>query len=504
MTRVRYRSRTLVVFLAMVTALAAQTVKAETGPPAVAGDPVIAIAGDIACDPGDVDFNAGLGQNGRCQQRATSDVLVSRPFDAVLAPGDIQYIDATKAKFLTSYDPAWGRVKAVTRPAPGNHEYLNPNAAGYFEYFGAAAGDPSRGYYSFDIGAWHVIALNSNCDNVGGCAAGSPQERWLAADLAANAKRCTLAYWHHPRFSSGAGNDPRTDAFWRALYAGGADLVADGHDHIYERFAPQTPDGVADPDRGIRKFTVGTGGKDLQGLNPAQPNSEVRSNSSFGVLQLTLRPTGYDFSFLPVAGSTFGDSGSGQCHYVPDAPAAVTATAGAEAATVTWSPPPDVGVPGLTSYTVTAAPGGATVTTGAGTTTATFSGLTSGTPYTFTAVANNVVGASAPSQPSNAATPSAAPRAPDAPTGVIAKPANASATVSWSAPPSNGSPITKYTVTSSPGSVTAVTSSTAATVFGLTNGTSYTFTVTATNAYGTSPPSAPSNAVTPKPGNRKK
>ena len=591
------REQRFVVFLGMVAVLASLLSRGTTRPVSAATDPVIAIAGDIACDPMDADFNGGLGRNGRCQQLATSDLLVSRPFDAVLTAGDNQYVDATKAKFLASYGPAWGRVKAITRPAPGNHEYLNPNAAGYFEYFGAAAGDPTRGYYSYDIGTWHVISLNSNCGNIA-CASGSDQERWLAADLAAHTNRCTLAYWHHPRFSSGAGGNVGVDPFWQDLYAGGADLVVDGHDHIYERFAPQTPRAVADPARGVREFTLGTGGEDFQGLNPAQPNSEVRNNSTFGVLQLTLHPTGYDFSFLPVVGSTFTDSGSGQCHYVPDAPAVVTAMAGDRTATVTWSPPPDVGVPGLTTYRVTSSPGGATVTTDAGTTTATFTGLTNGTPYTFTAVANNVVGASVPSQPSNPVTPAAAPQrpgapaglaatagnasahltwtapadggspvtgyrvyrgtasggetllasptgtatvfddtglvngtayfyrvtaangvgegtasneasaipgtVPGAPTGVTAQPGNASATVSWSAPTANGSAITKYTVTSSPDGVTVITTSAAATISGLRNGTSYTFTVTATNTFGASPPSAPSNAVVPKPGKPKK
>jgi len=491
------------VFLAVVTVVASSMVSARTPPVAAAADPVIAIAGDVACEPADPDYNGGIGQNGRCEQRATSDLLLSRPFDAVLTVGDNQYEDGTLAKFNAAYDPTWGRVKRITRPSVGNHEYETPGAAGYYGYFGAAAGDPSRGYYSYDIGAWHLIALNSVCDAVGGCGPGSPQEQWLAADLAANAKRCTLAYWHHPRFSSGAGNDPSTDAFWQDLYRGGADLVVDGHHHIYERFAPQTPGAVADPGRGIRQFTVGTGGEEHHGLSGVAPNSEVRDSSTFGVLQLGLHPTGYDFSFLPVAGGTFTDAGSGQCHYAPDAPAAPKAVTGDGSATVTWSPPSDAGVPGLTSYRVTASPGGATVTTSAGTTTASFSGLANATSYTFTVAASNVVGTSPPSPPSNAVTPIAPPRPPDAPAGVSAHPGDRSATVSWSAPRDNGSPITGYTVTASPGGARVTTTGTSATIAGLHNRTSYTVTVTATNAVGTSHPSAPSNPVVPAKKKRK-
>jgi hypothetical protein len=214
---------------------------------------------------------------------------------------------------VNSYQPTWGRLKAVTHPVPGNHEYLS-GAGDYFTYFGPAAGDPAKGWYSFDIGAWHLIALNSNCSRVGGCGRGSPQERWLRADLAAHPNRCTLAYWHHARFSSsGHGSYPAYDGFWRALYDEGADVVLSAHDHDYERFAPQNPDAKPDKARGIRQFVVGTGGKNLHRFGKAEANSEVR-RSGFGVLLLTLHARGYAWRFEPAGGGGTVDGGSGGCH----------------------------------------------------------------------------------------------------------------------------------------------------------------------------------------------
>ena len=178
------------------------------------------------------------GTGSTCRQLATSNTLVRGHYASVLALGDTQYEDGAYEKFVASYDPSWGRVKSITKPAPGNHEYESPGATGYYRYFGRAAGDPRKGYYSFDVGRWHLIALNSNCSAVGGCGAGSPQEQWLRRDLAAHPAACTLAYWHHPRFSSGLhGSDSTYTAFWQALYDAGADVVLSGHDHDYERFA---------------------------------------------------------------------------------------------------------------------------------------------------------------------------------------------------------------------------------------------------------------------------
>jgi 3',5'-cyclic AMP phosphodiesterase CpdA len=196
----------------------------------------------------------------------------------------------------------------------GNHEYNTPGAAGYYRYFGAAAGRPTEGWYSYELGAWHVVVLNSNCASVGGCNAGSTQERWLRADLAAHPARCTLAAWHHPRFSGGNhGDDPQYTAFWRALEDAGAELVINGHDHDYERFAPRRGDGARDDARGLREFVVGTGGTRLLPIERVAPDSEARNASAHGVLQLTLHPDGYDWRFVPIAGAAYTDSGRGAC-----------------------------------------------------------------------------------------------------------------------------------------------------------------------------------------------
>jgi acid phosphatase type 7 len=287
-----------------------------TAPPPSA-DPVIAAAGDIACDPSDANYNGGHGTASYCHQEATANLLTQSPFTAILTLGDNQYADGTLAKFQQSFDPSWGRSKPLIYPVPGNHEYLDTNAQGYYGYFGAAAGVPSKGWYSFDLGRWHVIALNGECSQIGGCGAGSPQEQWLKADLAAHPAACTLAFWHEPRFSSGVnqGVNPAYAAFWQDLYTAGADLVLNGHIHNYERFAPQAPDGTAEPASGVRQFIVGTGGKNLVGFtNPVLANSEARNADAYGVLKLTLHPTSYDWTFLPEAGKTFTDSGTTACH----------------------------------------------------------------------------------------------------------------------------------------------------------------------------------------------
>ncbi|MEX2247203.1 MAG: metallophosphoesterase [Dehalococcoidia bacterium] len=244
---------------------------------------------------------------------ATAALLDGLP-GTILALGDLVYENGTATEFNNCYNPSWGRHKARTKPAPGNHEYNTAGAAGYYGYFGAAAGDPAKGYYSFDLGSWHLIAINSNCSAVA-CAAGSAQEQWLRADLAASTASCTIAYWHHPRFSSGShGDSASMTAIWQALYDYRAEIVLSGHDHTYERFAPQTAGGVADPTLGVREFIVGTGGRSHHSFGSIHPNSEVRNNDSYGVLQLTLSDDGYDWQFMPVAGSTFTDSGSGVCH----------------------------------------------------------------------------------------------------------------------------------------------------------------------------------------------
>jgi hypothetical protein len=238
----------------------------------------------------------------------------------VFTLGDNAYQSGLRWEFESCYAPSWGRHKARTRPAVGNHEYKVAGASGYFEYFGAAAGDPANGgHYSFDLGDWHIVSLNSMCQLPalgGSCSPTSPTVTWLKADLAANPSLCTLVYFHHARFSSGRhGNTIRMTATWKAMYAAGVDVVLSGHDHGYERFAPQRPDGTLDLARGIRQFVVGTGGAQLYPfMGSPKRNSEVRQASAHGVLKLTLHADGYDWEFVPVAGSGFTDYGAGDCH----------------------------------------------------------------------------------------------------------------------------------------------------------------------------------------------
>jgi hypothetical protein len=233
----------------------------------------------------------------------------------VVTLGDNAYESGTASEFTNCYKPTWGRQKARTRPAAGNHDYETAGAAGYFGYFGSAAGDPEKGYYSYNLGAWHIVALNSNCSQVGGCDAGSPQETWLRQDLKAHPTKCTLAYWHHPRFSFGNyGNNTATQALWQALYDNDAEIVLSGHDHNYQRWTPQTPTGAKNTTRGIREFVVGTGGKNHYALGTPPPNVEKANGDTFGVLHLTLRATGYDWRFVPAAGKRFTDIGSTSCH----------------------------------------------------------------------------------------------------------------------------------------------------------------------------------------------
>jgi hypothetical protein len=233
----------------------------------------------------------------------------------VLTLGDHAYESGAPSEFSECYKPTWGRFKDRTKPVPGNHEYHTKEAKGYFGYFGKAAGKPGKGYYSYDLGQWHIVALNSNCEEVD-CAASSPQLSWLEADLAKDAKTCTLAYFHYPLFSSGEYRPGVREVkpLWEALYAADADVVLNGHDHNYQRFAPQDPNGKADPQRGIREFVVGTGGRSHYPIQGPIANSEVYNDDTYGVLKLTLRPEGYEWWFLPVEGETFTDSGSARCH----------------------------------------------------------------------------------------------------------------------------------------------------------------------------------------------
>jgi hypothetical protein len=383
---------------------------------AAAADPVVAAAGDIACDPTSSSFNGGNGSANNCRQKYTSDLLLDPAISAVLLLGDNQYYCGGYQAFLQSYDKSWGRVKGITRPGPGNHEYLtsggtdcnsaNANAAGYFRYFGAAAGDPTKGYYSYDVGSWHFIVLNSECTDVGGCSPTSPQGIWLREDLAAHTNFCTLAYWHIPLFSSGGRASSRYRTFWDALYAADAEIVLNGHDHIYERFAPQRPDGTADPARGIREFVVGTGGSNHTSLSTTFANSQVRNASTYGVLRLTLHPQGYDWQFVPEAGKTFTDSGTGQCHgstppppdtTKPTPPSGLTAATNGSQVDLSWTAATDnVGVAGYDVLRDGALIGTSPSTSYSDTTTS------PNTTYTYTVRARDAAGNV--SDPSNAVT----------------------------------------------------------------------------------------------------
>lgn len=269
-------------------------------PPATSipsGDPVLVGAGDIADCSSDGD-------------EATAELLDGIP-GTVFTTGDNAYPDGTVSEFIDCYDPSWGRHKARTYPSAGNHDYHTDGATGYFDYFGPVAGEPGKGYYSYDLGSWHIIVLNSNIR----VSAGSEQEQWLRADLAAHPVACTLAYWHEPRFSSGDqhGSSVSIQPLWQALYDYSADVVLNGHEHNYERFAPQDPQGVADPVRGIREFVVGSGGRNHYEITTTIANSEVQNDDTYGVLKLTLHPDSYSWEFIPVAGGTFSDIGTAPC-----------------------------------------------------------------------------------------------------------------------------------------------------------------------------------------------
>ncbi|HYU86890.1 MAG TPA: DNRLRE domain-containing protein [Kribbellaceae bacterium] len=267
-----------------------------TSPPP-SGDPVLVGAGDIA--------NSGNGDS------ATAALLDNIP-GTVFTAGDNAYDSGTLTEYNTYYDPTWGRHKARTKPSPGNHEYNTSGATGYYSYFGSLAGPSGRGYYSYDLGSWHVVSLNSEVS----MAAGSAQETWLRQDLAASTKPCTLAYWHKPLFTSGSNHGPETAArpLFQALYDYNAEVVVNGHNHQYERFAPQNPTGSADSTRGIREFVAGMGGASHYSFGTIQPNSQARNSDTFGVLKFTLHSNSYDWQFVPEAGRTYSDAGTTACH----------------------------------------------------------------------------------------------------------------------------------------------------------------------------------------------
>jgi hypothetical protein len=323
---------------------------------AASTDPVIAAAGNIACDPSQGAFKGGAGTAARCRMRYVSDMLLnadgSTKYAAVLALGDTQYICGGYTAFEQSYGPTWGRAFQKTRPVVGDKDYRTTASApgatgctdppgradGFFQYFGSKAYiNPgttvgSGAYYSFNVPSgctpdgvspcWHFIALNFNCNKAPGCAAGTKQYNWLASDLATypnSAYSCTVAFWHVPRFSSGKhGSDAAYDPFWRLLYQNGVELVLNAHEHTYERFAPQSPTQMADPTNGIREFVVGTGGYGLVNFPTSAriANSQASSDKTFGILTLTLHLNSYDWAFLPEGTGTFTDvsTASTPCH----------------------------------------------------------------------------------------------------------------------------------------------------------------------------------------------
>ena len=360
----------------------------------------------------------GAGDIADCAK--TGDSLTANLMDTipgtVFAAGDNAYPNGASSDYKNCYNPTWGRFKSRTKPVPGNHDYLTAGAAGYFNYFGAAGGDPAKGYYSFDIGSdWHLIALNSQCSHAGGCGSGTAQYTWLQSDLATHAGECILAYWHIPLFSSGGRAASNSHPFWNLLYAAHADVILNGHDHIYERFAPQDPSGNFDSANGIPEFIVGTGGANHTSLVAIAPNSVVHDTTTFGVLEMTLHQGSYNWQFVPAAGNgTFTDSGWATCHAnagtdttPPSVPSGLTATpAGTSEIDLSWTASTDnPGGSGVAGYKIYRSDHGSTpLTTATGTSYADV-GLSPATTYTYTVTAFDQAGnESAQSQPVSATT----------------------------------------------------------------------------------------------------
>lgn len=282
---------------------------------------MIALAGDVACSPGDADFNGGTGTTGHCHMTITANLAQSMNPAAVLVLGDEQYNSGSASDFLTAYDKSWGLVKGLTRPVVGNHEYGTSGAGGYFGYFRTSATGGSSclskcgGYYSFDLGSWHIVALNTECTRIDGgvgCATGSPQETWLRNDLAQHPNHCTLAFGHRPRWSSNSFASADIAPLVNDLTAAGVEVYASGHSHSYERFNPQTASGAASP-TGLAQLVIGTGGSFYTGFGTVVANSAVHKSNLFGVLRMTLHASGYDWSFVADPSTPYTDSGSRSC-----------------------------------------------------------------------------------------------------------------------------------------------------------------------------------------------
>jgi hypothetical protein len=303
-------TRTYVSAVLALALISASVIAVAARPDRAAGQ----VSGGVLLAAGDIPTCS----DGRPNPNAAATAAIIGASSGHVAPlGDLADNQGAAADYTNCYGPTWGQYKSRTRPAVGNHDYMTPGAGSYFSYWGTAAGPAGKGYYSYTLGSWHIVVLNANCSLVpGGCGSGSPQERWLRADLAAHPALCTLAYWHQPLFTSGSVHpgDTAVRPFWQDLYSAGAEIVLSGHNHQYERFAPQTATGAADPAKGIREFVVGTGGAPHYPFGSPKPNSQVRNSTTFGVLKLTLNPGSFSWKFLPVAGQSFTDSGTGTCH----------------------------------------------------------------------------------------------------------------------------------------------------------------------------------------------
>jgi chitodextrinase len=473
--------------------------------PALAADPVVAAAGDIAC-------GAGSG-SASCKQMATSDLLVNRHPAAVLPLGDVQYEDGALSDFRSFYAPSWGRVLSITHPAVGNHEYGTSGASGYWDYFdgvGASTGiggDRGRGFYSYDVGAWHLVALNTNCGSIpGGCGAGSQMEAWFKADLAAHPTACTLVYAHHPRWTSDTRDfdKPELDQLWKDMQTAGVELYLVGHSHFYERMAPAMSDETIDRAHGVRQIIAGTGGRNVYGFGTIEPISEVRNGSTFGVLEITLHPTSYDWNFVPIAGSTFTDSGTDTCHgpmgssgdtTAPTAPQNLTApTVSSGQVDLSWSASTDdVGVSGYDVYR-----GTTKLTTVTGTTYSD-TGVQPSTSYSYYVIARDAAGHSSPQSNTATVTTPAAPgdtTKPSQPAGLTASATSSSqVNLSWTGSTDNVG-VTGYDVYRGAAKLTTVPGTTYSDP-GLQPSTSYGYYVVARDAAGNlSPQSNTATATT--------
>jgi chitodextrinase len=460
-----------------------------TAAPAGAADPVVAAAGDIACGATSV--------GGSCKQMATSDLLVQAQPAAVLALGDVQYEQGGLSDFQNFYAPSWGRVLSITHPAVGNHEYGTPGASGYWDYYDGVGqnsgigGERGKGWYSFDVGAWHLVALNTNCgQDPGGCGAGSQMETWFKADLAAHPTACTIVYAHHPRWTSDTRNfdAPEQDQLWKDMQAAGVELYLAGHSHFYERMAPAMSDETVDRAHGVREIIAGTGGRNVYGFGTIEPISEVRNGNTFGVLDITLHPTSYDWNFVPIAGSSFTDSGTDSCH----GPASGDTTAPSAPTNLTAAPPSSTRVDlswtassdnvAVTGYKVFR--GGSEVGTASGTTYSDTS-VQAGTSYGYTVKAYDAAGNLSPvSNTANVTTPAAPDTSPPStPTGLTAKPSSSTQVdLTWTASSDNVG-VAGYDIYRGAAKV-GTSTTTAYSDTGLTPSTSYQYYVIARDAAG--------------------